>query len=101
MNILRWIISAPISIVLLGLLCTVIEWLLSWFFSWVLRIGHFTMVWNTRYDNPPIFDWEYKLKDLKILPSDFSLDGKINPQKSDAMYFDWLDKNAVIDAIEK
>ena len=25
------------------------------------------MVWGTRYDYPPIFDWEYKLQDLKIL----------------------------------
>ena len=67
MNILRWIISAPISIALLGLLCIVIEWLLSWFFSLVLKISYFTMVWGTRYDYPPIFDWEYKLQDLKIL----------------------------------
>ena len=52
-------------------------------------------------DFRPTAGYIKKLKDLKILPSDFSLDGKINPQKSDAMFFDWLDKNAVIDAIEK
>ena len=23
------------------------------------------MVWGTRYDTPPIFDWEYKLQDFK------------------------------------
>lgn len=52
-------------------------------------------------DFRPTAGYIKKLKDLKILPSDFSLNGKINPQKSDSMYFDWLDKNAVIDAIEK
>ena len=42
-----------------------------------------------------------KFKDLKILPADFPVDSKIDAQKFDSMYFDWLDKNAVIDAIEK
>ena len=38
-----------------------------------------------------------KLKDLKILPPDFPLDGKIEPRKADSMYFEWLDNNSVID----
>ena len=67
MNILRWIISAPISIAILGVLCIVINWLFSWIVSWALRIGYYTMVWGTRYDNPPVFDWEYKLQDIKIV----------------------------------
>ncbi len=61
MNILRWIISAPVSIIIYGLLCIVIEWLLGWIF----KILYFIMGWGTRYDVPPIFDWEYKLQDFK------------------------------------
>ena len=61
MNVLRWIISAPISIAILGLLCIVVEWLLGWIF----KILYFIMVWGTRYDVPPIFDYEYKLQDFK------------------------------------
>ena len=52
-------------------------------------------------DFRPTAGYIKKFKDLKILPKDFPLDAKMNPQKSDSMYFDWLDKNAVIDAIEK
>ena len=61
MKILRWIISAPISIVILGILCTAIEWLLGW----ILKILYFVMFWGTRYDVPPIFDWEHKFQDFK------------------------------------
>ena len=61
MNIFRWIISAPISIAIWGLLCVVIEWLLGWIF----KILSFIMFWGTRYDVPPIFDWEHKLQDFK------------------------------------
>ena len=61
MNILRWIISAPISIAILGLSWVVTEWLLGWIF----KILYYIMVWGTRYDVPPIFDWEYKLQDFK------------------------------------
>lgn len=60
MNILRWVISAPISIAIWGLLCIVIEWLLGWIF----KILSFIMFWGTRYDIPPIFDWEHKLQDF-------------------------------------
>ncbi len=41
-----------------------------------------------------------KLRDLKILPPDFPLDGKIDAFKADALYFDWLDKNSVIEAVK-
>ena len=61
MNILRWIISAPISIAIWGLLCVVIEWLLGWIF----KILYFIMIWGTRYDVPPFFDWEQKFQDFK------------------------------------
>ena len=33
MNILRWIISAPISIVILGLLCIATRWYLGWIYN--------------------------------------------------------------------
>ena len=62
MNILRWIISAPISIVILGLLCNVIEWLLGY----IYKILYFIMFWGTRYDVPPVFDFEYELLDFKV-----------------------------------
>lgn len=61
MNILRWIISAPASIAILGLLYIVIEWLLGWTF----KILYFIMFWGTRFDVPPIFDYEYKFQDFK------------------------------------
>ena len=61
MNILRWVISAPISIAIWGLLSIVVKWLLGWIF----KILSFIMFWGSRYDVPPIFDWEYKLQDFK------------------------------------
>jgi hypothetical protein len=61
MNILRWVISAPISIVILGLLCGVIEWLLGC----IYKILDFIMFWGTRYDVPPVFDFEYEILDFK------------------------------------
>ncbi len=51
-------------------------------------------------DFRPTAGYIKKLKDLKILPPDFPLNGKIEAQKADAMYFDWLDKNAVIDDVK-
>ena len=61
MNIIRWIISAPISIVILGLSYIVIEWLISLF----IKIYYYIAVWGTRYDHPPIFDWEHKFQNFK------------------------------------
>ena len=58
MKIIRWIISAPISIVLLGLSCIVVQWLLGW----IYKILYFIMFWGTRYDVPPIFDFEYEYR---------------------------------------
>lgn len=61
MNIFRWIMSAPTAIAILGLLCIVIEWLVGWLF----KILYFIMFSGTRYDVPPIFDYENKLEDFK------------------------------------
>ena len=58
MNILRWIISAPISIVIMGLLWIVIEWILSLIF----KLLYFITISGTRYDVPPIFDFEYEYR---------------------------------------
>ncbi len=61
-----------------------------------------TLKENSPFEDSPDFrptaGYIKKLKDLKILPSDFPLNGKIDALESDAMYFEWLDKNAVIDA---
>ena len=60
MNILRWIISAPISIVILVLSCNVVEWLLGL----IYRLLYFITVSGTRYDVPPIFDFEYEYRNF-------------------------------------
>ena len=60
MNILRWIISAPISIVILVLSCNVVEWLLGL----IYKLLYFITVSGTRYDVPPIFDFEYEYRNF-------------------------------------
>jgi len=42
-----------------------------------------------------------KMKALGILPADTPDNAHIDPFKTDAMYFDWLDKNAVVEAVKK
>lgn len=61
MNILRWIICAPISIAILGLLCSVIDWLVGWIFQFHNYSIHFGVL-----SEDMIFDWQYKLQDIKI-----------------------------------
>lgn len=61
MNVIRWIISVPISIAILIPLYIAVEWLLGW----VNKIVYFIMFWGTRYDVPPMFDFEYQVEDFK------------------------------------
>ena len=61
MNILRWIISAPISIAILWLLCSITDWLIGWIFQFHNYSIHFGVL-----SEDMIFDWQYKLQDIKI-----------------------------------
>lgn len=61
MTFLRWILGAPIAVTLLVVLAYVCEWILGF----ILKIAYFIMVWGTRFDTPPIFDFEASLQDFK------------------------------------
>lgn len=60
-NFIRWFISLPISLSLIPIIFYVISWLLKW----VFYILNFIMIRGTRYDLPPIFNFEYGVVDFK------------------------------------
>lgn len=61
MNFFRWIISAPISIVILCVLYPIIKW----FLGLIFKVFYFIMCWGTRFDTPPIFDYAIQIEDFK------------------------------------
>lgn len=61
MRIIRWIISAPIAIACLLGLRIAFEWLLRV----IYKVLYFITVWGTRWDAPPLFDFDAKVLDFK------------------------------------
>lgn len=61
MKIIRWILYVPIGIVSFLLSLYLVPYILA--FLW--KILYFVMFWGTRYDVPPLFDFEYTIEDFK------------------------------------
>lgn len=61
MKIIRWILYIPIGIASFLLSLYLVPYILA--FLW--KILYFVMIWGSRYDVPPFFDFEYKIADFK------------------------------------
>lgn len=61
MKIIRWIISAPIAIACFIGLNIAFEWLLRLLY----KVIYFITVWGTRWNAPPLFDFDAKILDFK------------------------------------
>ena len=61
MKILRWILYVPVGLASFILCLYVVPYVLA--FLW--KIMYFVMFWGTRYDVPPMFDFEYAIEDYK------------------------------------
>lgn len=61
MKIIRWILYVPIGIASFLLSLYLVPYILA--FLW--KILYFVMFWGTRYDMPPLFDFEYTIADFK------------------------------------
>ena len=61
MKTIRWIISAPIAIACFFCLSIAFEWLLRLLY----KVLYFITVWGTRWDAPPLFDFDAKMLDFK------------------------------------
>lgn len=72
-NYIRWFLSLPISL----LLIPIVYYIISWILKWVFDILYIIMTWGTRYDSPPIFDFEYSIIDFKSFIFDICLSSLI------------------------
>jgi len=61
MKIIRWILYIPIGIASFLLSLYLVPYILA--FLW--KILYFVMFWGSRYDVPPLFDFEYTIADFK------------------------------------
>ena len=62
MNLFRWVAYCPVSIaVFIGCL-----YFVPFILGWIYKIMYFIIFFGTKYDMPPLFEFEYNIQDFKF-----------------------------------